>query len=251
MRPHPGTLIDGGVIQDSDLDILQRFARERALTSGGAGVADSAVADSIVAAHNPHSPALEPLRALRSQLMLGWLNNAARGALAITSPEPAEGRSWLAANLAVLFAQAGQRTLLIDADLRRPCQHRLFNLDNSLGLSAVLTGRANARDVVHRIHPSLELLVLPAGAAAPNPQELLVRTIFEQMLDRFVQLFDVVLLDTPAATRSADFQIIAARAGTAVLVSRRNHTRISGLASTMRCLTDTGVRVLGSVANNF
>jgi len=78
-----------------------------------------------------------------------------------------------------------------------------------------------------------------------------MRKTFEQMLDRFVQLFDVVLLDTPAATRSSDYQIIAARAGTAVLVSRRNYTRLSGLASTMRCLTDTGVRVLGSVANNF
>jgi len=79
--------------------------------------------------------------------MLGWLNNAARGALAITSPEPARGAAGWPQNLAVLFAQAGQRTLLIDADLRQPCQHRLFNLDNSVGLSAVLTGRANGRDV--------------------------------------------------------------------------------------------------------
>ena len=209
------------------------------------------VADGVVAAYAPQSEAIEPLRALRSQLMLRWLNATPRRMLAITSPEPGEGRSWLAANLAAVFAQAGQRTLLIDTDMRQPSQHRLFNLENSVGLSSLLTGRTAGRDVFRRVHPQLPLFVLPAGFVPPNPQELLLRPLFETVLDRFQRLFSVVVLDTPAATLSSDAQIISARAGAALLLSRRNRTHVSGLTETMRCLVDTGVQVLGSVVNEF
>src|SRR6202030_2464775 len=104
---------------------------------------DDGVADEVIAAHGPQNSTVEPIRKLRSQLMIRWLNTAHRKVLAITSPDRGEGRSWLAANLAVAFAQVGLRTLLIDADMRRPQQHRLFNVDNALGLSAFLTGRGN------------------------------------------------------------------------------------------------------------
>ena len=192
---------------------------------------------------------MEPLRALRCQLTLRWRNVAHRKALAITSPDRGDGRSWLAANLAIVFAQAGDRTLLIDADMRHPCQHRLFNVDNAVGLSALLTGRAVGRDVVRRIHPSLRLFVLPAGILPPNPQELLVRPMFESMLGRFSQLFDVIVLDTPAANETADAQILSARAGAAVVLARRNRTRVADLTATMASLSETGVNVIGSVVN--
>ena len=217
------------------------------LARGGSDGVD----DAVVAAYAPQSAAIEPLRALRSQLMLRWLQLAPRRLLAVTSPFAREGRSWLAANLATVFAQAGQPTLLIDTDLRAPSQHRLFNLDNSVGLSSLLTARASGRDVFRRIHPQLELFVLPAGLAAPNPQELLLQPLFETVLERFAQLFSVVVLDTPPATRCADAQIIAARAGSAVLLSRRNHTRVAGLRDTMDRLTDSGVHLLGSIVNDY
>jgi receptor protein-tyrosine kinase len=217
------------------------------LARGGCGGVD----DAVVAAYAPQTPAIEPLRALRSQLMLRWLHLTPRRMLAVTSPGPNEGRSWLAANLATVFAQAGQPTLLIDTDMRAPSQHRLFNLDNSAGLSTLLSARANGRDVFRRIHPQLELFVLPSGMVAPNPQELLLQPLFETVLERFAQLFSLVVLDTPAATTCADAQIIAARAGSAVLLSRRNRTRVSGLVDTMRCLTDSGVHVLGSIVNDY
>jgi protein-tyrosine kinase len=270
-------LIEEGFIGGNDVARIQHFARERGIKFGAAAVqlkvakqedVDFAlarqfdypslarggvdgVADSVIAAHNPQSAAIESLRVLRSQLMLRWRNIAPRGTLAITSPEPGEGRSWLAANLATMFAQAGQRTLLIDADMRRPSQHRLFNLENSVGLSTLLTGRTEGRDDVRRIHPQLKLFVLPAGFLPPNPQELLLRPMFESVLERFAQLFNVIVLDTPAATMSSDAQIISARAGAALLLSRRNRTRVSGLMETMQCLVDTGVQVLGSVVNEY
>jgi receptor protein-tyrosine kinase len=135
--------------------------------------------------------------------------------------------------------------------MRHPSQHRLFNLDNSYGLSSLLTGRTSGKDVVRRIHPQLKLFVLTAGFQPPNPQELLLRPIFETVLDRFAQVFSIVVLDTPSASDSADSQIVAARAGAALLLSRRNRTRVANLAATMRSLVETGVQVLGSVVNEY
>jgi Mrp family chromosome partitioning ATPase len=189
------------------------------------------VADDVVAAYLPQSDFVEPLRALRSQITLRWANGEGSRMLAITSPARGEGRSWLAANLATVFAQMGQRVLLIDADMRNPRQHILFNLNNSVGLSALLTGRAG-REIVSRMHPQLRLFVLPAGLRPPNPQELLGRPVFDVVLKSF-----------------ADAQILAARAGTALMVARRHHSLHAQLSSAMQNLVQSGVRVLGSVMN--
>jgi capsular exopolysaccharide synthesis family protein len=170
--------------------------------------------------------------------------------VAITSPGRREGRSWLAANLAAVFAQIGERTLLIDADMRHPRQHELFNLSNAVGLSALLTGRAG-KETACRIHPHLRLFVLPAGTLPPNPQELLGRPVFDLVLERFIDQFDVILIDTPAAAETADAQIVAKRAGAAIMLARQNVTRHSQLTAAMQSLTQTGVNVIGSVLNEY
>ena len=158
------------------------------------------MSDDVVAAYMPQSDLVEPLRALRSQLTHRWFTDSGHKGIAITSPGRGEGRSWLAANLATVFAQIGERTLLIDADMRHPHQHALFNLNNSMGLSALLTGRAG-KEAACRVHPQLRLFVLPAGILPPNPQELLGRPVFDLVLDRFTDQFDVIIIDTPAASR--------------------------------------------------
>jgi len=211
---------------------------------------ENGVSDEVVAAYDPQSPMVERLRAIRSQLLLVQRADAGRRILAVTSPERGEGRSWLAANLATLFAQIGQRTLLIDADLRNPRQHAVFNVPNDVGLSALLTGRAS-RDVLRRIHPQLRLHVLTAGPLPPNPQELLGRPVFEAVLERFAQQFDVIIVDTPAVSETADAQIIASRAGSALMLARRNHTSHRRLSAALQSLTQTGVSVVGSVINEY
>jgi protein-tyrosine kinase len=233
----------------SQLDIESAIAQQYnypVLARGG----DSGVADDVIAGYQPQSEAVEPLRALRSQLILRWLNGTKRKVLAVASAERGEGRSWLAANLATMFAQLGERTLLIDADMRHPRQHRLFNIDNSVGLSALLTGRAG-REIARRIHPQLRLYVLPAGVLPPNPQELLARQVFEVVVDHFAAQFSVVIVDTPAISETADAQILAANAGSAILMGRRNHTRQSKLLAAMDTLTQSGVNVIGSVLNDY
>lgn len=229
---------------DIDLAISQQF-NYPILQRGIDGVSDD-----VIAAYLPQSVMVEPLRVLRSQLSLRWAGDAEKKVLAITSPGRSEGRSWLAANLATVFAQKGERTLLIDADMRHPRQHQLFNLDNSVGLSALLTGRAG-REIVARIHPRLRLFVLPAGLLPPNPQELLGRPVFDVILSLFADQFDLIIIDTPAASEAADAQILAARAGAAIMIARRNHTRRKELTAAMQDLMHSGINVIGTVINEF
>jgi protein-tyrosine kinase len=229
---------------DIDLALAQQFSYPT-LARGGLG----GVADDVIAGYLPQSEMVEPLRALRSQLELRWAADDGRRILAITSAGRGEGRSWLAANLATVYAQMGVRTLLIDADMRHPSQHVLFNLNNSVGLSALLTGRAG-REIVVRIHPQLRLFVLPAGNLPPNPQELLGRPVFELILDLFAEQYDLVIMDTPASTEVADAQILASHAGAALILARRNHTRRAHLQATMLNFAQTNVNVIGSVIND-
>jgi protein-tyrosine kinase len=204
------------------------------------------VAADVVAAYDPQRQSLEALRSLRSQLILSWPSNGVRKVLTIASAARGDGRSWLAANLATMFAQVGERTLLIDADLRHPRQHSLFRVPSAVGLSAILTGRAG-REVVTRVHPNLRLFVLAAGALPPNPQELLERPVFEVVLDLFASQFDVVIVDTPAMAENSDAQIITARTGAAIILARRHHTRRGELVSAAENLRRTGADILGSV----
>lgn len=230
---------------DIDQAIAQQF-KYPILSRGG----EHGVADDVVAAYLPQSQMIEPLRVLRSQISLRWVNPKERKILAIASPGRGEGRSWLAANLATVFAQMGDRVLLIDADMRHSRQHELFKLNNSVGLSALLTGRAG-REIVCRIHPKLRLFVLPAGILPPNPQELLGRQVFDLVLDLFANQYDLIIMDTPATSESADAQILASRADAAVLLVRRNHTRVDELKAAMQNLTESGVHVMGSVVSEY
>jgi protein-tyrosine kinase len=267
-------LVEQGRLHSQDVEEIQRFANSHGVRFGEAAVqlkriterdiesaiaqqynypvlargGEGGVADDAIAAYMPQSDAVEPLRALRSQIILRWFNGASRRVLAVTSAERGDGRSWLAANLATMFAQLGERTLLIDADMRHPRQHRIFNTDNSVGLSALLTGRAG-REIARRIHPQLRLFVLPAGIIPPNPQELLARPVFDVILDHFAAQFSLVILDTPAACETADAQILAANARNAVMIARRNCTPQAKLVAAMQMFTDTGVNVIGSVIN--
>lgn len=213
-------------------------------------VGDYSVAAEVISAYQPQSSMLEPLRALRSQLNLRWVANSPRRILAVTSPARSEGRTWLAANLATMFAQLGESTLLIDGDMRNPRQHELFRISNAVGLSALLTGRAG-REMARRIHPQLRLAVLPAGILPPNPQELLERQVFEVVLSHFAQQFSIVIIDTPPITQAADAQVIASRAGAAIMLVRRNFTQQTRLVEACQSFTLTGVNVIGSVINSY
>jgi len=212
---------------------------------------DANVSEEVVAAFKPFSPIVEQLRALRSQLMLRWFDaDIGHKTLAVVSAGRGEGRSFTAANLAVVFSQLGERTLLIDADLRNPRQHQLFHLQNKLGLSSLLAGRAELAEAVIRIPGLIDLSVLPAGAIPPNPQELLGRSVFSALIATVAGQYDVVVVDTPAGAEIADSQTIATRTRGALVVARKDFSSAPAMRAFVSSLQHGGVAVVGSVLNN-
>lgn len=212
---------------------------------------ESAISAEVVAAYEPFTARVESLRALRNQLMWRWFETAKdRRALAVTSAEHGDGRSYLAANLAVVFSQQRQRTLLIDADLRNPRQHELFSLENRAGLSGVLAGRSGI-EAIQRVPALLDLSVLTAGALAPNPSELLGRPVFGKLLADLAERYDVILIDTPPSDEYSDAQLVGSRAGAAVLVAHQNHSHVKKMRDLVGLLTDARVHLVGTVLNDF
>jgi chain length determinant protein tyrosine kinase EpsG len=233
----------------TDTDLRQALAKQYEfpyLVSGPEGVSKE-----LIAAWDPFHPVVEELRAVRTQLLIRWFNpEAGRRTLAVASPCAREGRSFIAANLAVVFSQLGQRTLLIDADFRAPRQQSIFNISDRFGLSSALSGRADLSAAVPV--PGLTgLAVLPAGPVPPNPLELLSRASFAALLVKAQQEYDVILIDTPPAIEYADAQSVTFRAGDALLISRKDQTRISDTERAVRDLSDASGRIVGTLMNAF
>lgn len=246
-----------GLITQSDMRqaLSQQFdhpylqANPSGLSKEGGLSKESGFSKDLVAAYQPFSPQVEALRGLRSQLNVRFFNETNKS-LAIISPNAGEGCSNLAANLAVVFSQLGERTLLLDANLRDPCQHKIFNLEESLGLSDILVGRADL-DVATKIEPFPYLTVLGAGTPPSNPQELLSRYVFTDFMEQVASFYDVIIVDTAAAVASSDAQTVAVRCDGALLVSRLNKTRRSELENVRDQLVVTGVNIMGAVLNDF
>jgi receptor protein-tyrosine kinase len=170
--------------------------------------------------------------------------------LSIVSPSRGEGRSFLAANLAIVFSQLGERTLLIDADMRHPCQHELFNLENRHGLSSILADR-NDLSAVQRVDKFANLSVLTAGPIPPNPQELLNRPPLVALRRNLNEEFDVILIDTPPVADFADAHIISARAGAAMMLARKNYSLLELVCQQTENMTRSGIEVVGTVLSEF
>jgi protein-tyrosine kinase len=200
--------------------------------------------------HNPDHPHCERIRALRTELiMLMGSEHRQASVFAVLSPGPGEGRSLLAAELAIAFAQLGRRTLLVEADLRRPRQHFLFGAENTNGLAQCLT--LGAVPQLLRVGGLPQFSLLPAGSPPPNPLELLSDGRFEDLLFDWRRVFDVLVVDTPAITKYADGLAIASLTEEVLLLSRANSTGHKDMKDTLRRLGTTRARILGAVINNF
>ncbi len=271
--PIGALLVDGGRITYDEAERIHEYQERTGQLYGEAGIEmglltaqdvklalavqfghialprDAGLSNELVAAWQPDHPAVEHLRSLRSQLMLRWFeNDAHHAALAILSPGKGEGRSYITANLAVLFSQLGKRTLVIDADLRSPRQHRIFGIPGRVGLSAVLAGRSGP-DAVVDIKGVPSLSVLPAGISPPNPQELLAREGLARLMSSLRSSYDVILVDTPASAGCADAVTVASRAGAALVVACRDSSSVQGISALSAQLREFNVSVVGAVLN--
>lgn len=272
-KPIGAILLDAGLIKLQDVERILAKAKEKGLRFGDAAVSlglvraadlhgalayqfdypvlpvgNSPVSREVIAAFEARHPVLNDVHALRSQLLLRWLTaeNGENRTIAVISPEHGDGRTFVAANLAVAFSQMGQRTLLVDANMRRPRIHDLFGIENHVGLSALLSDR-RVPNVLQRIDGLRDLHVIPAGGEPPNPHDLLSRHGFEEMLSAFSQTHDVIIVDTPAARFSPEAEVVAVRARGAVLLGRHNRSRVSDLAALAQQVQSLGGTVVGSV----
>jgi protein-tyrosine kinase len=237
-----------GLISDEDIQqVLARQFDYPYLRKGEAGELN--FSPKLVAAYEPFSAQVEALRAIRSQLMLRWFTRGHR-ALAIVGVDAEDGVSMFASNLAVVFSQLGEQTLLVDANLRSPRQQEVFGLKPRQGLSDLLAGRADL-DVIARIPAFVDLSVMPSGTLPPNPLELLSREVFRNLNAQLEHRYDIVLYDVPPFSAGVDAMAVAGRAGGVLLVARKDHTRMAKVAHMAEQLAEAGAEVLGSVVVDF
>ena len=203
----------------------------------------------LILAHQPEHPRSEALRSLRTELLMR--TNGRRGAamFAFLSAGAGEGRSQLCAEMAIAFAQLGSRTLLVDADLRRPHQHVLFGAENRIGLAQALDDGSSPR--VFGVEGAAQMQLLVAGAATPNPLELLSGRRFEKLIAEWRSSYEFVLIDTPPVAEFSDGLPVATAAGNVVVLGRKNATSFDSLTELCRKLETTHARVLGAVINTF
>ena len=201
-----------------------------------------------VVERDPHSGPSEAFRSLRASLALRPLGKKARRIL-ITSTSAGEGKSLVAANLAIVFANDGQRTLLMDADLRRPSAHKLFEVADSDGLAAVLEDRASWEAAV-RDSGIPNLSILNAGKVPHNPSELLGSAAMRQLLDALDARFDRIVVDCPPVFGVSDPLALLPSMEGVIFVVQFNRTGRRAAARALDKLREGNTPILGVVLNN-
>ena len=258
-----------GLVTQNELDQAHDWVRRQSMNDGR-GIVEEALRRSaysrrelvvwegerlspgkeLTLAHDPYSVRSETLRSLRTELLMR--TSARRGAaiFALVGCDAQEGRSQLCAELAIAFAQLGSRTLLVDADLRRPRQHVFFSANNQMGLAQALVDGATPTRL-HGIEGVPQMALLTAGPPPPNALELLSSPRLERLMADWRRGYEFVLIDTPPASQFSDALPVATAAGHVVVVSKKNATSFKALTELQRKLETTHARVVGAVINTF
>jgi succinoglycan biosynthesis transport protein ExoP len=226
--------------------------RATGLTTIGAisRIQGETVADKLVAAHYPKSPISEAYRVMRTNLQFASVDQPIRSLL-ITSPNPGEGKSTTMANLGVVLAQSGKRVVLVDTDLRRPIQHKVFGLPNKHGLTTALLGDDLALDGHLQPTSVPGLRVLTTGPLPPNPSELLGSARMGQLIEALGQQADVVLYDTPPALPVTDAAVLASQTDGVLVVMHAGRTRRGLAGAAVENLKQVGGNLLGVALNRL
>jgi capsular exopolysaccharide synthesis family protein len=197
----------------------------------------------------PMSPTSESYRTIRTAIFFGAPSDQTK-AILVTSPEAGDGKSTSASNLAIAMAQAGHRTLLLDCDFRKPTQHKIFELDENVGINSVLEGQLRLRDAIQRT-PVRLLHVLPCGPIPPNPSEILNGKRFAVVMKALLEFYDKVVIDSPPVTAVTDARILSASADCTLMVLRAEKSTRRVSAQARDSLISVGANLLGVVFNDL
>jgi capsular exopolysaccharide synthesis family protein len=202
-------------------------------------------------AHDSGSLRAEKLRSLRTELLMRLGTHQGAAAFAILGSRPGEGRSQLCAELALTFAQLAGKTLLVDANLRKPKLDKLFRGARSdAGLTEVLLGKTQTLPL-HRVVGPQHLALLTAGTPPANPVDLLSGIQFERLVRDWSRSYDYVLIDTPPTSLRSDGIVIANAVRNVVLVAHKNKTTFAEMKELQRQLDATDAKIIGAVLNDF
>lgn len=196
---------------------------------------------------NPKSSVSEAYRTLRTNIQFSQGDKEIK-TIVITSTGSGEGKSTTCSNLATAFAQSGHKVLIIDCDLRRPVQHKLFSLSNELGLTNFLISSCTLNEAVKKTEIE-GLHVITSGVIPPNPSELLNCKKLQDYLVKFKEIYDYIIMDTPPAGIVTDAQILAGKAEGTVLVVDSRHTDKKAAVATKDLLDKVGAHIIGVVLN--
>lgn len=200
-------------------------------------------------AHDPYNSRCEKIRGLRTELLLRREAHGEADVIALLSPDMGDGRSQLAAELALAFAQLGRPTLLVDADLRHPSQHTLFNATNQAGLAQAI--ERGERPFLHSVDGFRQLSLLTAGPPPDNPLELLLNSRFAAMVAEWRHNFDFVIVDTPPIGHYSDGLAVASLVRRVLALCRARSTPYRENRDMLRRLAAMRAQVIGAVINHF
>ncbi|MFC5469236.1 CpsD/CapB family tyrosine-protein kinase [Cohnella suwonensis] len=203
---------------------------------------------SLITETNPKSPISESYRMLRTNIEYSAIDQSMQ-IIMVTSSKPSEGKSTTSANIAVAFAQSNKKVLLIDADMRKPTQHRMFGKSNRIGLTTALFQQKELGDVIQMTNTD-NLWFMPAGPTPPNPSELLSSNRMAALLETAKQAYDVIIVDTPPILFVTDAQIVAAQSDGVVLVVDSGNVKKEIAAKAKASLDHVKAKVIGVVLNN-
>ncbi|MFC1748177.1 polysaccharide biosynthesis tyrosine autokinase [Pseudomonadota bacterium] len=203
----------------------------------------------LVLAHKPFAPEADEIRNARAQLVMNW-SKTSHMTFCVLSSEQREGKSYIAANLAMGLAQLGKKTLLIDANLRTPKQHDIYNVPNNNGLALYLAGHGT-EEMIKQLEMEVDLSILTAGPTPPNPLELISHSRMDVLLETLKNEYEAIVIDTAAYEGHKDAEVVARKAGSVVTVLRQDITRLK-LASTMvDNLKRANVHIAGCILNKL
>lgn len=196
---------------------------------------------------NPKSPTAEAFRTLRTNLHFSGLDNPYK-TIMFTSAGPEDGKSTLLSNTAVAMAQAENKVLIVDCDLRKPVQHKIFDVPNIQGIINILVDEKNPMDIIQETDIK-NIFLLPSGPIPPNPSELLASKRMTKFIDFIKDKFDTILFDSPPVIAVTDSVILSAKVDGVVLVLRAAKTKIDIAKEAKEQLEKANAKIIGTVLN--
>lgn len=210
----------------------------------------------LIVQRSPKSPIAEVFRTLRTNIQFMNSKKTLK-TLLFTSTMPGEGKSWISSNLAITFAQAGKKVILIDADMRKGRLHNMFQTDKVPGLSNYLSGIDSLgnthNDIIKYVRGTEidNLFLIPAGNIPPNPSELLASELTVEMLERLKEVFDIVILDGTPSLLVTDAIILSRLVDTTIIVTSHKFTKKDNLQKVKKAIENVGGNIAGVVINKI